>query len=178
MRAVVQRVTSAAVTVGAEQVSSIGKGLCVLLGISRDDTQRDIDFMIRKLLNLRIFEDDSGKMWTRSISDRGLEILCISQFTLQCILKGNKPDFHLAMPADKAEPFYRDFLEQLCKAHGAHLVKDGRFGARMQVHIQNDGPVTIELQSPPSSNDPKEVAQLDKQLQRRPKETSNPGRLA
>ncbi|XP_063774230.1 D-aminoacyl-tRNA deacylase 1 isoform X5 [Pseudophryne corroboree] len=157
MRAVIQRVTKAGVTVGEEQISSIGRGICVLLGISVEDTQKDIDYMIRKILNLRIFEDDSGKHWSKSVMDKQYEVLCVSQFTLQCVLKGNKPDYHLAMPSEQAEPFYNDFLQQMRKAYKPELVKDGKFGAYMQVTIQNDGPVTIELEPPVSSMDPKHL---------------------
>lgn len=108
-------------------------------------------FRIRKLLNLRIFDGEGGKRWHRSIKDCNYEILCVSQFTLCCKLKGNKPDFHLAMPPDKSEAFYNDFIQRLRSAYDPSLVKDGKFAAYMQVNIQNDGPVTIELQSRDSS---------------------------
>uniref|UniRef100_A0A8C5MEZ6 D-aminoacyl-tRNA deacylase n=1 Tax=Leptobrachium leishanense TaxID=445787 RepID=A0A8C5MEZ6_9ANUR len=157
MRAIIQRVAKASVTVGDEQISSIGRGICVLLGISVEDTQKDVDYMIRKILNLRIFTDESGKPWCKSVMDKQYEVLCVSQFTLQCILKGNKPDYHMAMPSEQAEPFYNDFLQQMSRAYKPELIKDGRFGAYMQVNIQNDGPVTIELESPASATDPKYV---------------------
>uniref|UniRef100_A0A8I5U021 D-aminoacyl-tRNA deacylase n=1 Tax=Pongo abelii TaxID=9601 RepID=A0A8I5U021_PONAB len=160
MKAVVQRVTRASVTVGGEQISAIGRGICVLLGISLEDTQKELEHMVRKILNLRVFEDESGKHWSKSVMDKQYEILCVSQFTLQCVLKGNKPDFHLAMPTEQAEGFYNSFLEQLRKMYRPELIKDGKFGAYMQVHIQNDGPVTIELESPAPStatSDPKQT---------------------
>ncbi|XP_068135680.1 D-aminoacyl-tRNA deacylase 1 [Hyperolius riggenbachi] len=169
MKAIIQRVTKASVTVGEEQVSSIGRGICVLLGISVEDVQKDIDYMVRKILNLRIFADDSGKQWSKSVMDKQYEVLCVSQFTLQCVLKGNKPDYHMAMPAEQAEPFYQDFLEQMRKAYKPELIKDGKFGAYMQVHIQNDGPVTIQLEPPTSTGDPKHLAKLEKQQQRKEK---------
>ncbi|XP_029449634.1 D-aminoacyl-tRNA deacylase 1 [Rhinatrema bivittatum] len=172
MRVIIQRVTRASVTVGEEQVSSIGRGICVLLGISLEDTQRDVDHMVRKILNLRVFEDESGRHWSKSVMDKEYEVLCISQFTLQSILKGNKPDFHMAMPSEQAEPFYNDFLQQLRKAYKPEFIKDGKFGAYMQVHIQNDGPVTIELESPASTADPKQLAKLEKQQQRKEKTRS------
>ncbi|XP_023073545.2 D-aminoacyl-tRNA deacylase 1 isoform X2 [Piliocolobus tephrosceles] len=159
MKAVVQRVTRASVTVGGEQISAIGRGICVLLGISLEDTQKELEHMVRKILNLRVFEDESGKHWSKSVMDKQYEILCVSQFTLQCVLKGNKPDFHLAMPTEQAEGFYNSFLEQLRKTYRPELIKDGKFGAYMQVHIQNDGPVTIELESPApgtATSDPKQ----------------------
>ncbi|KAM4679337.1 D-aminoacyl-tRNA deacylase 1 isoform 3-T11 [Amazona ochrocephala] len=157
MKAIVQRVAQASVTVGGEQISSIGRGLCVLLGISLEDTQRELEHMVRKILNLRVFEDESGKHWSKSVMDKQYEVLCVSQFTLQCILKGNKPDYHMAMPTEQAECFYNNFLEQLRKAYKPELIKDGKFGAYMQVHIQNDGPVTIELESPAAAVDPKQL---------------------
>ncbi|NXY48368.1 DTD1 deacylase, partial [Ceuthmochares aereus] len=155
--------------VGGEQISSIGRGLCVLLGISLEDTQRELEHMVRKILNLRVFEDESGKHWSKSVMDKQYEVLCVSQFTLQCILKGNKPDYHMAMPTEQAESFYNNFLEQLRKAYKPELIKDGKFGAYMQVHIQNDGPVTIELESPAATIDPKQLTKLEKQQQRKEK---------
>ncbi|XP_075452375.1 D-aminoacyl-tRNA deacylase 1 [Ascaphus truei] len=169
MRAVIQRVTQASVTVGDEQISSIGRGICVLLGISLEDKQKDVDYMVRKILNLRVFADESGKPWCKSVMDKQYEVLCVSQFTLQCILKGNKPDFHMAMPSEQAEPFYNDILQQMRKTYKPDLIKDGKFGAYMQVHIQNDGPVTIELEMPTSTADPKHLAKLEKQQQRKEK---------
>ncbi|XP_072490650.1 D-aminoacyl-tRNA deacylase 1 isoform X3 [Notamacropus eugenii] len=157
MKAIIQRVTRASVTVGEEQISSIGRGICVLLGISMEDTQKELEHMVRKILNLRVFEDESGKHWSKSVMDKQYEVLCVSQFTLQCILKGNKPDYHMAMPTEQAETFYNNFLAQLRKAYKPELIKDGKFGAYMQVHIQNDGPVTIELESPvAAAADPKQ----------------------
>ncbi|XP_006881762.1 PREDICTED: D-tyrosyl-tRNA(Tyr) deacylase 1-like [Elephantulus edwardii] len=172
MKALVQRVTWASVTVGGEKVSAIEKGLCVLLGISLEDTQKELEHMVRKILNLRVFEDENGKHWSKSVMDKQYEVLCVSQFTLQCVLKGNKPDFHLAMPAEHAEGFYNRFLEQMRKAYRPDLIKDGKFGAYMQVHIQNDGPVTTELESPAAgttTSDPKQLSKLEKQQQRKEK---------
>lgn len=158
--------------VGDETVSSIGRGVCVLLGLSAEDTQRDADYMVRKILNLRLFEDESGKAWSRSVMERGLEVLCVSQFTLQCVLKGNKPDFHNAMAADSAQPFYNTILDGMRRCYKPELIKDGRFGASMQVHIQNDGPVTIELTSPTGPIDPKQLSKQEKQQQRKEKSRS------
>ncbi|KAG8015020.1 D-aminoacyl-tRNA deacylase 1 [Nibea albiflora] len=154
MRAIVQRVTQASVTVGGEQVSSIGRGL------------------LRKILNLRLFEDENGRAWTKSVMDRDFEVLCVSQFTLQCILKGNKPDFHAAMPAELAQPFYDSIMENMRSTYKPELIKDGKFGAYMQVHIQNDGPVTVELTSPTGPTDPKQLSKQEKQQQRKEKTRS------
>ncbi|XP_019940073.1 D-aminoacyl-tRNA deacylase 1 [Paralichthys olivaceus] len=172
MRAIVQRVTKATVTVGEEQVSSIGRGLCVLLGVSVEDTQRDADYIVRKILNLRLFEDENGRPWSKSVMDRDFEVLCVSQFTLQCILKGNKPDFHSAMPAELAQPFYNNILENMRSSYKPELIKDGKFGAYMQVNIQNDGPVTIELTSPSGPTDAKLLSKQEKQQQRKEKTRS------
>ncbi|XP_070577281.1 uncharacterized protein [Ptychodera flava] len=104
--------------------------------------------MVRKILNLRVFEDENQKRWMKSVKDKNYEILCVSQFTLCCTLKGNKPDYHLAMGGDESQAFYEKFLAALKKEYKPDLIKDGKFGAYMQVHIQNDGPVTIQLDSP------------------------------
>ncbi|KAJ7321727.1 D-tyrosyl-tRNA(Tyr) deacylase [Desmophyllum pertusum] len=147
MRAIIQRVTQASVSVDGEVISSIGKGLCVLLGISKHDTSKEIEYMVRKILNLRVF-DENGQRWKKSVVDKNLEVLCVSQFTLQAVLKGNKPDYHLAMGGEQSETFYQDFLQQMRSVYRPDAIKDGKFGAYMQVHIQNDGPVTISLETP------------------------------
>ncbi|XP_037947582.1 D-aminoacyl-tRNA deacylase [Teleopsis dalmanni] len=148
MKGIVQRVSAAKVTVGDELVSSIGRGLCVLIGITHNDTEEDVEYLVRKLLSLRIFEDTSGKRWQKSVKDEKLDILCVSQFTLYHRLKGNKPDFHMAMQGESAQNLYSTFMQRLGKEYDPSKIKDGKFGAYMQVHIQNDGPVTIELESP------------------------------
>ncbi|TNM85563.1 D-aminoacyl-tRNA deacylase 1 [Takifugu flavidus] len=172
MKAVVQRVVKASVCVGEEQVSSIGRGLCVLLGISAEDTQSDADYIINKILHLRLFADENGRAWSKNVMDLDYEVLCVSQFTLQCILKGNKPDFHMAMPAELAEPFYNNILENMRSIYKPELIKDGKFGASMQVHIQNNGPVTIELISPSRTTDPRLTSKQEKQQQRKEKTRS------
>ncbi|OXA42625.1 D-aminoacyl-tRNA deacylase [Folsomia candida] len=151
MRAVIQRVTSASVTVNDELISSIGKGICVLVGISRDDTDKDMEYIVRKLLNIRIWDGDSGKRWQQSVTQKKLEILCVSQFTLYHVLKGNSPDFHQAMAAAESKEFFDKFVAKLKDAYDSNLVKEGKFGHYMQVNIQGDGPVTIQLESPKQS---------------------------
>ncbi|XP_053667500.1 D-aminoacyl-tRNA deacylase [Anopheles marshallii] len=149
MKAVIQRVTLAKVMVGDEVVSSIGRGLCVLVGISSEDNANDVEWIARKLLNLRLFDEPtSGKRWTESVVDQQLEILCVSQFTLYHRLKGNRPDFSRAMQGPEAQQLYGSLLKQLRDQYSAERIRDGRFGAMMQVHIQNDGPVTLEIESP------------------------------
>jgi D-tyrosyl-tRNA(Tyr) deacylase len=136
----VQRVTRASVTVGSEPVAAIGPGLLVLLGIRRDDGEAEADWIVRKLLALRIFEDEDGRM-NRSVGDAGGEILCVSQFTLYGdARKGNRPGFTDAAPPEEAEPLYERVREGL----GA---QGGRFAAHMAVELVNDGPVTLLLDS-------------------------------
>lgn len=102
---------------------------------------------IKKILNVRFFDDDKGKRWSKNVVDKDYEILCVSQFTLCYSLKGNKLDFHHAMKADESEQFYGQFLEKLRTKYKPELIKDGKFGAYMQVDICNDGPVTIDITS-------------------------------
>ena len=147
MKAVLQRVVSGSVTVGGEVVSSIGRGIVALIGIHRDDTRADMDYIVRKLVSLRMWEDDAGRRWAKSAKDLDFEILCVSQFTLYHVMKGNKPDFHLAMAGEKSKLFYEEFLSEMKKAHSEEKIKDGVFGAMMEVNIVNDGPVTLELDS-------------------------------
>lgn len=138
MRALVQRVSQAAVTVDGEEVARIGPGLLVLLGVRRGDGPDEADRLAAKLLAVRIFEDSEGKM-NRSVRDAGGELLCVSQFTLLGdARKGNRPSFVDAAPPEEAEPLY----ERVRDALGA---QGGVFGARMQVSLVNDGPVTLVI---------------------------------
>ncbi|MCB2288973.1 D-tyrosyl-tRNA(Tyr) deacylase [Clostridium sp. CS001] len=144
MRAVVQRVKSSKVEVDGKVVSEIGFGLNVLLGICEEDTQEDIKFLVDKILNLRIFEEDE-KM-NKSLIDVGGELLVVSQFTLygDC-RKGRRPNFMRALGGEQAKELYLEFVKQCVDALGD--VKTGDFGEDMQVYIQNDGPVTLLLES-------------------------------
>jgi D-tyrosyl-tRNA(Tyr) deacylase len=135
--------------VQGEVVSQIGKGLCVLIGMTHDDSSDDLEYITRKLLSVRLFEaPDSGKAWAKGLKDLNLEILCVSQFTLYAKLKGNKPDYHLAMAAAEAEPMYERLMAKL-KDGGLpkENIKGGVFGADMKVALVNDGPVTIIFDS-------------------------------
>ncbi len=141
MRAVVQRVAQASVEVDGKRLAEIGPGLLVLLGVARGDTQEQADRLAQKLLALRVFEDDEGRM-NRSVADAGGEVLCVSQFTLLAdTRRGNRPSFTAAAPPEEAEPLY----ERVREALGA---QGGRFGARMAVRLVNDGPVTLLVESP------------------------------
>ncbi|KAI0315242.1 D-Tyr tRNAtyr deacylase-like domain-containing protein [Amylostereum chailletii] len=148
MRVVVQRVLSASVIVDNEIVSQISRGLMILVGIGGDDTSADIDVLSKKILTLRVFEDAASSMWKANVKDVGGEILCVSQFTLMAnTSKGNKPDFHRAMPSDQSRAMYISFLDKMRSLYPADKIKDGRFGAMMNVSLTNEGPVTFTLDS-------------------------------
>jgi D-tyrosyl-tRNA(Tyr) deacylase len=146
MRAVIQRVGCAKVEVGGETVGEVGHGFCILLGIHQEDTTDDVDWMAPKVAQLRIFEDDDGKM-NRSLLDVKGAALVISQFTLygDC-RKGRRPSFVEAARPERAIPLYEDFCKRL-ELEGVDVAR-GVFGAKMQVSLTNNGPVTIVLESP------------------------------
>ncbi len=142
MRTVTQRVSQASVTIGGEQRCQIGRGLLILVGFEAADTQEDIDWMARKLLALRIFDDERGVM-NRSVMDVGGDICIVSQFTLHALTaKGNRPAYIRAAGRDIAVPLYEKFVEAMEQGLG-RPVATGVFGADMQVGLINDGPVTI-----------------------------------
>lgn len=150
MRVVVQRVREASVTIAGTLYSTIGTGLLVLAGIARPDTDEELAWMSRKIPNLRIFEDDEGRM-NRSLRDTGGELLVVSQFTLYAdASRGNRPGFSESAPSEIALPLFERFVESLRKESGI-AVQTGSFGADMQVSLINDGPVTIILESPKKS---------------------------
>ena len=145
MKALIQRVISASVTVDNKVISEIEKGLVVLIGVSLEDTERDADYLAEKIVNLRIFNDKEDK-FNLSAVDIDAEMLVISQFTLiSDTRKGRRPSFSLAASPDKAEMLYDYFIERI-KESGLK-VDTGSFGAHMLVKIFNDGPVTIMLDS-------------------------------
>jgi len=145
MRAVIQRVSKASVRVEGETIGAIGPGFHVLLGAEIDDTQTDLNYILDKVVNLRVFDDDAGKL-NLSLLDVGGAVLVVSQFTLlgNC-RKGRRPSFVRAMPPGPAEQMVETFVEQV-KQRGVE-VATGRFGAHMHLDIQGDGPVTILLDS-------------------------------
>ncbi|HXG20550.1 MAG TPA: D-aminoacyl-tRNA deacylase [Methylomirabilota bacterium] len=150
MRAVIQRVSEASVQVNGEDTGKIGHGLVVLLGVAADDTAANADYLIDKIVGLRIFPDEAGK-FDRSVQDVHGSILVVSQFTLygDC-RKGRRPSFSGAAGPDKALPLYEYFVNKLKTKNIA--VATGRFQAKMAVHLVNDGPVTLILESPPRNN--------------------------
>ncbi|WP_417858276.1 D-aminoacyl-tRNA deacylase [Xanthomarina gelatinilytica] len=142
MKAVIQRVSKASVTINAKQVANINKGLLVLLGIIEDDTQEDISWLSNKIANLRIFNDKNGVM-NQSLQEVDGEVIVVSQFTLHASTKkGNRPSYIKAAKPDTAIPFYENFVKQL-EADLGKSVQTGEFGADMKVELLNDGPVTI-----------------------------------
>lgn len=146
MRAVVQRVRNASVTIDSRLKSSISQGLLVLLGITDGDSREDIDYMVKKLINMRIFDDADGVM-NLSVQDISGEMLVVSQFTLMASTKkGNRPSYIRAAQPDIAIPLYEAFLQSLTDAL-QRPVATGEFGADMKVSLLNDGPVTIIIDS-------------------------------
>ncbi len=146
MRAVVQRVSEASVTVSDTVVGSIDCGLLVYFGVEAEDTETDLQYMIRKIPQLRLFTDDNGKM-NLSVKQIGGKLLVVSQFTLCADLsKGNRPSFNPAALPEKAEALYDQFVRHLREE--GFMVETGRFGASMRVRYVNEGPVTILVDSP------------------------------
>lgn len=142
MIAVIQRVSEASVVVDDEMLGTIGKGLLVLLGIENEDSQEDIEWLSKKIANLRIFNDEGGVMNKSLIETQG-ELLLVSQFTLHASTKkGNRPSYIKAAKPDIAVPLYQAFIDAL-NQQLPHPVATGQFGADMKVHLTNDGPVTI-----------------------------------
>lgn len=144
MKVVIQRSKKSSVSVSGKLINKIDKGLCILVGITPEDTDEDINYLVKKIINLRIFDDEEGVM-NKSILDNGGEILLISQFTLMAdTSKGNRPSYIGAAKGDVAEPLYEKMLNTLnnhVKTYG------GVFGAEMLVNIENDGPITIIIDS-------------------------------
>ncbi|KIM86309.1 hypothetical protein PILCRDRAFT_322107 [Piloderma croceum F 1598] len=147
MRAIIQRVTSASVTVNNEVISQISRGLMILVGIGADDNASDVELLSKKILSLRVFSDTTDTMWKASVKDVDGEILCVSQFTLMANTNKNKPDFHRAMSTEPSRELYATFLENLRCSYQPDKIKDGVFGAMMNVNLTNEGPVTFTLDS-------------------------------
>ena len=146
MKLVIQRVISSSLYIEGSLISQIKQGFVVLIGISKSDSENVIDKLVKKLLNLRVFEDENSKM-NYSILDIEGEILLVSQFTLYAdTRKGNRPSFINAADPKNAEPLYNKFLEKLHIVLGDNI-KTGRFGANMQIELVNDGPVTIVVEN-------------------------------
>ena len=142
MRIVIQRVKEASVSIGGELKSAIGCGMMILVGVEHDDASEDVEWLVKKVVNLRIFDDDNGVM-NRSILETGGDILAVSQFTLMArTRKGNRPSYIDAAKPEISVPLYERFVQALADTLGKP-VPTGVFGADMQVELVNDGPVTI-----------------------------------
>ena len=142
MRIVIQRVNSASVSIDGQVKSAIGPGYLILLGVCEEDTKEDVDWLVRKVIGLRVFDDENGVM-NRSIMDVGGDILVVSQFTLYASYKkGNRPSWLRAARHEVSIPLYESFCQQLSQVLGKP-VGTGEFGAYMKVALENDGPVTI-----------------------------------
>lgn len=145
MKAWLQRVSEASVTVDAKCISSIGKGLLVLLGVTHGDDEKAADKIASRILELRIFEDSEGKI-NKSLVDVGGSVIVVSQFTLYAdTVHGRRPGFSNAAPPGLAEPLYERVVERLRESLGADRVGTGQFGAKMEVRLLNDGPFSVEL---------------------------------
>ncbi|PQK13950.1 hypothetical protein BB8028_0004g08810 [Beauveria bassiana] len=146
MKAILQRVLSGSVTVEKELVSSIGRGVLVFAAVAPGDTEKEMESMANKVLRMKLWDDDSGGRWKKSVTDINGEVLCVSQFTLLAkTTKGTKPDFHGAANPEEARRLYQYFVQKVQAGYQADRVKDGRFQAMMEVSLINDGPVTLEL---------------------------------
>lgn len=147
MRVILQRVSEAGAMVNGETVGEIGGGLLILLGIEAADGPGDVEWLVRKICQLRLFEDDEGKM-NRSLLDVGGSALVVSQFTLHArVKKGTRPSFDKAATPDQAIPLYAEFVAAMEAGLGEGRVATGVFGAMMKVSLVNDGPVTISIDS-------------------------------
>ncbi len=148
MRALIQRVSEGGVVIKSESyLQKIGKGMVLLLGVSENDTEKEVEYVAEKCSNLRIFEDENEKM-NLSIKEVNGEVLLISQFTLYAdTRKGNRPGFNKAAKPEKAEKLYKLFSQKLKSLLGNNKIKEGIFGAMMEVTIINDGPVTVLVES-------------------------------
>ncbi|CAI2381334.1 unnamed protein product [Moneuplotes crassus] len=170
MKIIIQRVHQAKVSVDNKVVSNIGNGLLVLLGITHDDTKADSVYLAQKLLNIRLWPDiqevkgvTQRKPWMKSVMQMNYDLLIVSQFTLYHKMKGNRPGFHNARGHEEAKEMYHEFIQMVKDGYEQHKVQMGAFGKYMNVELQNDGPVTIAMDS---VKDPKIVHKLEKEERR------------
>ncbi|XMA07472.1 hypothetical protein WAI453_000263 [Rhynchosporium graminicola] len=153
MKAILQRVLSASVTVDKQLISSIGKGILVFAAVAPGDTEKDAESLASKILKMRLWDDEAGGRWKHNVQDINGEVLCVSQFTLLASTKkGSKPDFHGALGGEQAKELYQLFVEKVQHIYKAERVKDGVFQAMMEVALVNDGPVTLEMSVGPSGS--------------------------
>mmetsp|Transcript_2494 Transcript_2494/g.6950 ORF Transcript_2494/g.6950 Transcript_2494/m.6950 type:complete len:232 (-) Transcript_2494:424-1119(-) len=154
MKLVIQRVKSASVTVDGSVISSIGPGVMALVGLHQDDTQEDLQYCCKRLLAAKLFANDNDVAWRHGVKQRNLELLCVSQFTLYGKLtKKHQPDYKVSMKSIPAQEMYANFIDMLKAAYEPDKIKDGEFGAKMDVALVNDGPVTIVVETEPKTPD-------------------------
>ena len=162
MKLVVQRVKSASVSVDNTPISTIGPGILALVGLHIDDTPTDLQYCVKRLLNIKLWENDSGAPWRKHVKQLDYEILCVSQFTLYGTLsKKYQPDYKLAMKSESARSMYTQFLELLREGYEENKILDGEFGKMMDVMLVNDGPVTLVIDSREELNDANGNAVVD-----------------
>ncbi|KZF19031.1 D-tyrosyl-tRNA deacylase [Xylona heveae TC161] len=157
MKAILQRVKSASVTVDKQLISSIGKGILVFAAVGAGDTKKEVEAMASKVLKMKMWGDEEGGSWKRSVQEIQGEVLCVSQFTLLASTKKAKPSFHGAMKVEEAKQLYDQFVDKVRELHGADRVKDGVFQAMMDVELVNDGPVGLEYRSDSGAVNPSQV---------------------
>ncbi|KAJ5801110.1 uncharacterized protein N7518_003178 [Penicillium psychrosexuale] len=174
MKVIIQRVKSASVTVDSELVSSIGKGLLVFAGVGKEDTEKEAENIVKKILKAKFWPDENGIQWKKNVQEIEGEVLCVSQFTLYAKMKkGNKPDFHDAAGPEAARRIYDFFYDKMREGYTPDRVKNGVFQAMMEVELKNDGPVgvnycsedaavTIEINTNLPKKEPKEQKNDDK----------------
>ncbi|CAF1184709.1 unnamed protein product [Rotaria sordida] len=147
MRALIQRVLRSSVHVDNQIVNNIEHGLCIFIGIQSDDDISDLEYIIKKILTIKLWPN-GDKPWAQSVVDLDFSLLCISQFTLHAVTaKGARPDFHLSMSSEQSKQIYEQLINRLKQEYKSDKIFDGRFGAYMTVTIENDGPVTIMVDS-------------------------------
>lgn len=143
MRVVLQRILEGAVSVEGNIVGAVGPGLLLFVGICQTDTEEDLQWMARKVLNIRVWPGE--KPWSLNVMQKEFSLLVVSQFTLHAVLKGNRPDFHLSMEPTRAREFFDNFVELLRRSYVPERIQTGQFGAYMEVSSKIDGPVTLTL---------------------------------
>ncbi|KAJ5469645.1 D-aminoacyl-tRNA deacylase [Penicillium diatomitis] len=171
---VIQRVKSASVTVDSELISSIGKGLLVFAGVGKDDTEKEAETLVNKVLKAKFWPDENGAQWKKNVQDIEGEVLCVSQFTLfGKMKKGNKPDFHEAADATTARKLYDYFYNKMKVTYVPDRVKNGVFQAMMDVELKNDGPVGVNYRSEDAAVTIEIDTNLPKKEPKEPKQDQN-----
>jgi D-tyrosyl-tRNA(Tyr) deacylase len=158
MRFIIQRVNQASVCIkGKDSTNKIGKGLLIYVGINKNDSEESLDFISEKLLNIKLFDGENEAKWKESVLSLGIEILIVSNFTLYCNFKGNKPTYNHSMDGANAKILFEKLVQKLKDKYKEDKIKTGEFGEYMFINSDNDGPVTVDWDYPTKkSEDPKE----------------------